>query len=79
MTDASPARYAVCRYCGVLAQSLGHANIGECIGALECEMALLRDHLRRRGTMPSTFPPPAPVGPGGDGVHDQRGRESCKE
>jgi hypothetical protein len=57
MTSASLARATVCRYCGLHAESHGHANIGECVGALAREVALLRDHLRQRGTRPSAFSP----------------------
>ena len=62
MTSASLARHTVCRYCGLHAESHGHANIGECVGALECEVTLLRDHLRQRGPRPLAFSPRTSMG-----------------
>jgi hypothetical protein len=47
MTKALPFRANVCQYCGLLSAATSHGSVGECVDALQHEVARLRDRLRQ--------------------------------
>jgi coproporphyrinogen III oxidase-like Fe-S oxidoreductase len=44
---AAPCRKGVCLYCGLQSLETNHGSVGECVDALQREVARLRDHLRQ--------------------------------
>ena len=47
MKSAPPPQSRVCLYCGLPSSVTSHGNVGECVDALQHEVARLTDHLRQ--------------------------------
>jgi hypothetical protein len=45
--SAPPPKNRVCLYCGLPSSVTNHGSVGECVDALQREVARLRDHLRQ--------------------------------
>ena len=43
--SAPPLKNRVCLYCGLQSPETNHGSVGECVDALQREVARLRDHL----------------------------------
>jgi coproporphyrinogen III oxidase-like Fe-S oxidoreductase len=44
---AFPPSHVGCPYCGLHSTAMNHGSVGECVDALQREVARLKDHLRQ--------------------------------
>ena len=55
MTKALPFRSKVCQHCGLLSAATSHGSVGECVDALQHEVARLRDRTTKANRVPPSF------------------------